>query len=289
MPEKAGLRIVKTAAALREIVGAWRKGPDTIGFAPTMGNLHAGHMSLVDGLRDQGATRIISSIFVNPTQFGPNEDFSTYPRTFDADCAQLEAAGVDVLFAPEVSEIYPESGGPAAEIDIAGLSSDLCGAFRPGHFTGVLTVVAKLLNLTCPHLAAFGEKDFQQLVMIGKMVESLCFPVRIVPVATGRDEDGLALSSRNQYLSADERKIAPKLRQELLAAGCKLEAGAATSDVESQATEALLGVGFSVDYFSVRAADDLAVIGSARGQMVVLAAVRLGKTRLIDNLCVELA
>ena len=188
------LKIAKTAKELGEIVDGWRKQAETVGFVPTMGNLHAGHMRFVGALRSAGATRIVSSIFVNPTQFGPNEDFATYPRTFDDDCRRLEAANVDLLFAPDVGEIYPESGRPTVEINIAGLSSELCGAFRPGHFVGVLTVVAKLLNLTRPHLAAFGEKDYQQLVMITWMVESLCFPVQIVPVATVREEDGLALS-----------------------------------------------------------------------------------------------
>ncbi len=282
------MKIAKTAKELGEIVDGWRKQAETVGFVPTMGNLHAGHMRFVGALRSAGATRIVSSIFVNPTQFGPNEDFATYPRTFDDDCRRLEAANVDLLFAPDVGEIYPESGRPTVEINIAGLSSELCGAFRPGHFVGVLTVVAKLLNLTRPHLAAFGEKDYQQLVMITWMVESLCFPVQIVPVATVREEDGLALSSRNQYLSQQERGIAPKLRQVLLEAGQMLESGEAIADIERAGADKLAKRSFTVDYFSVRAADDLSVVDHPHGELVVLSAVRLGKTRLIDNLRVTL-
>jgi pantoate--beta-alanine ligase len=281
------LKIVRTVDELMATLGAWRGAPGAIGLAPTMGNLHDGHLGLVDALRREGARRVVASIFVNPAQFGPGEDFASYPRTFGADRDRLAARGVDLVFAPGIEEMYPPGEPLAARIDIPELSSDLCGAVRPGHFVGVLTVVAKLLNLVQPDLAAFGEKDYQQLVMIRAMVRSLCFPARIIAVATVRDADGLALSSRNQYLSRAERAAAPQLHRSLAEAAGSLRAGGDVAVVERAGALRLQAAGFEVDYFAVRNAGDLAPPTPGAGPLVVLAAGQLGRARLIDNLTVQ--
>ena len=277
------MKIVATVAELREARRAWRGEAASIGFAPTMGNLHAGHLGLFDVLRRAGADRLVASIFVNPIQFGANEDLASYPRTFDADCAQLTAAGADLLFAPAVGEIYPPGGAPEARIDMVPLSSELCGAFRPVHFPGVLTVVAKLFHMVGPDIAAFGEKDYQQLVMIRRMVESLNFPVRVVAAPTMRDADGLALSSRNRYLTPPQRAIAAGLHRALVAACLGIGRGRPLAEIEAETEARLRREGFEVDYVAVRAAHDLSRPGEARRELVALGAVRLGQTRLIDN------
>ncbi len=278
------MKTITTIGDLRGQIAVWRCEGVKIGFAPTMGNLHAGHLSLIDRLREHGALRIVVSIFVNPKQFGEGEDYVAYPRTLDDDCAQLTASGVDLLFAPEAGDIYQKSDSLAAQINIPELSSDLCGSFRPGHFSGVLTVVAILFNLVQPDIAAFGQKDYQQLVMISAMAKSLSMPVKIVSTPTVRAGDGLALSSRNQYLSDEERAIAPELYRALERAVDGLKSRADIQEIEAGGVLALRNAGFTVDYFSVRNAKTLARVNHSSGDIAVLAAARLGKTRLVDNL-----
>jgi pantoate--beta-alanine ligase len=226
----------------------------------------------------------VASIFVNPLQFGEGEDFSSYPRTEERDLALLADAGCDGLFLPTVEEMYPEGGMPITIVEVPGLSNVLCGAHRPGHFRGVTTVVAKLFNLVDPDIAVFGAKDYQQLVLIQRMVEDLCFPVEIVPAPTGREADGLAMSSRNQYLGADERVTAPLLYGELKQVAEAVSGGEADlAAVCRRAIDALECAGFRPDYVEVRRASDLAVPDAGDADLVVLAAAWLGKARLIDN------
>jgi pantoate--beta-alanine ligase len=226
----------------------------------------------------------VASIFVNPLQFGEGEDFSSYPRTEERDLALLADAGCDGLFLPTVEEMYPEGGMPITIVEVPGLSNVLCGAHRPGHFRGVTTVVAKLFNLVDPDIAVFGAKDYQQLVLIQRMVEDLCFPVEIVPAPTGREADGLAMSSRNQYLGADERVTAPLLYGELKQVAEAVSGGEADlAAVCRRAVDALECAGFRPDYVEVRRASDLAVPDAGDADLVVLAAAWLGKARLIDN------
>jgi pantoate--beta-alanine ligase len=274
---------VTTIAHVRERVGAWRAQGRRIAFVPTMGNLHAGHMSLIEAARQHGE-RFVASIFVNPMQFGPNEDYAHYPRTPRADEGMLAAAGCDLMFMPDVAEIYPNGPDNAARVEVPVLSHILDGEFRPGHFQGVATIVAKLLNIVAPDAAIFGEKDFQQLTVIRRMVADLCMPLEIVGAATVREGDGLAMSSRNQYLTGAERGIAPVIHQQLQLARTRLLAGAADRDVESEGLAALTGAGFRPDYFAVRDAADLQPARPDTREWVVLVAARLGKARLIDNL-----
>lgn len=251
-------------------------------FVPTMGNLHAGHLQLVRAARAHGRT-VVTSIFVNPLQFGPNEDFDTYPRTLDADCAQLQAAGCDVVFAPNVTEMYPTQ--QQIEILPPPFAQELCGAFRPGFFQGVATVVAKLFNIVQPAVALFGKKDYQQLFVIRALVQQLNYPIEIIAVETMRTADGLALSSRNAYLSAVEQLQAPKLYAVLSTVAQQLATGAhAVSGLEEAARTDLEAAGWSVDYISIRDAVTLLVPSSATTKYVVLGAAWLGKTRLIDNI-----
>src|ERR1700757_3404961 len=213
-----------TIAAVRERVHGWRREGRRVAFVPTMGNLHLGHVSLIETARRHGE-RFVASIFVNPMQFGPNEDFAHYPRTPRADEQMLASAGCDLMFMPEVSEIYPHGSERATRVEVPGLSRILEGEFRPGHMEGVSTVVAKLFHIVEPDVAVFGEKDFQQLTVIRRMVAELCMPVKIVGAPTVRDGDGLALSSRNQYLTAAERKVAPVIYATLEAAAVRLGGG----------------------------------------------------------------
>ena len=280
------LPLARTVAELRAQVRAWRAAGERVGFAPTMGALHDGHLSLVE-LARRRADRVVVSVFVNPTQFGPAEDFDAYPRDEARDAGLLAAAGCDLLYAPGVAEMYPE--GFATTVTVAGVSEPLDGAARPGHFAGVATVVSKLLNQCAPDVAVFGEKDYQQLQVIRRMVRDLDLPVEVLGAPTARAPDGLALSSRNAYLTPAEREIAPVLARTLEAARMRLLSGAAVADVEAHALEALVGVGFrKVDYVEVRAADDLARLGPGpiSSPARLLAAAFLGKTRLIDNLAV---
>jgi pantoate--beta-alanine ligase len=277
---------VTTIARVRERVRAWHADGLRVAFVPTMGNLHAGHMSLIDAARAHG-DRFVASIFVNPMQFGPNEDFAHYPRTPREDERMLAAAGCDLMFMPDVVEIYPNGPENAARVEVPVLSHVLDGEFRPGHFQGVATVVTKLLNIVEPNAAIFGEKDFQQLTVIRRMVADLCMPVTIIGAATVRESDGLAMSSRNQYLTPAERRIAPVIHRELQHARTQLLAGKAERDVESRGLSALTAAGLRPDYFVVRDARDLQPGLPHTRELVVLVAARLGKARLIDNLRVS--
>lgn len=279
-------QIARTVADLRAQVGAWRANRERVGFVPTMGALHEGHLSLVRLARER-AERVVVSIFVNPTQFGPNEDFATYPRDEARDAELLAAIGCDLLYAPGVAEMYPP--GFATTVTVAGVSEPLDGAARPGHFAGVATVVAKLLLQCGPEVAVFGEKDYQQLQVIQRLVRDLDIPTTILGGPTARAEDGLALSSRNAYLSSEERRIAAELNRALAAASEALRAGGQVAEVEREAVERLVRAGFNpVEYVEVRGADDLARLGPGpvQGPARVLAAARLGRTRLIDNMAV---
>jgi pantoate--beta-alanine ligase len=273
-----------TAGAVRAQVLEWRAQGLKVGFVPTMGNLHAGHMSLLAAARYR-ASRVISSIFVNPLQFGQGEDFSQYPRTPADDEQLLAEAQCDAVFMPGVEELYPDGGSQATLVSVRGLSDILCGAFRPGHFDGVATVVAKLFGIVQPDVAVFGEKDFQQFVIIQKMTTELAIPVQVVGAPTVRAPDGLALSSRNRYLSSAERAQAPALYRALRRAVERLAAGERdVAGVEAEGRAAIEAAGLRVDYFSVHSACDLAPPASGLHDLVVLTAARLGRARLIDNL-----
>lgn len=264
-------------------VSSWRRRGERIAFVPTMGNLHAGHGSLIGRAREL-ADRVIVSIFVNPLQFGPNEDFAAYPRTPDEDRRLLESMQVDLLFMPEVADIYPRGQESTARVHVPGLEDILCGAFRPGHFMGVATVVTKLLNLVQPDVAVFGEKDYQQLMIIRRAVIDLCMPVEIIGVPTTRESDGLAMSSRNRYLTPEERRIAPKIFQELERARIAIESGRTDYEALEQAGyQALQQAGFRPDYFSIRDAATLEPPSGQSRELVVLTAARIGRARLIDN------
>ena len=269
--------------ALRERVNGWKREGLKVGFVPTMGNLHAGHYSLVM-LARQYVDRVVSSVFVNPTQFGPNEDFTRYPRTPEADTTGLEGAGCDVLWLPTVESMYPFGVELAAKINVPGVSGVLEGAHRPGHFDGVCTVVTRLFNQVQPDVAAFGKKDFQQLAVIRQMVRDLAFPIEILGGSIVREEDGLAMSSRNQYLSAEERPQAAEIRRTLLAMREALVAGQSRAAVEAEASRRLAEVGFAVDYAVVRRPDLGEPEAGEAGAKVALVAAKLGRTRLIDNL-----
>jgi pantoate--beta-alanine ligase len=252
-----------------------------------MGNLHSGHLTLVAEGRAR-APRVVASIFVNPMQFGPTEDLDAYPRTLNRDRELLEAAGCDVLFAPPTEAIYPRGGGESqTAVEVSGLSEILCGESRPGHFRGVATVVCKLFNMVQPDLALFGEKDFQQLLVIRRMVEDLNMPIEIIGVPTVRESDGLAMSSRNGYLSAPERARAPALYGALTTARQSLLRGASIESVERDADAALHEAGLAPDYVQVRTADELRPVTAADGDLVILAAAHLGRARLIDNIRVR--
>ena len=276
------LPILRSVAALRGEVAQWRREGLRISFVPTMGALHDGHLSLVAaGLRE--ADRVVVSIFVNPTQFGPNEDFAAYPRTEAADVAKLEGAGAHAVYAPSVEEMYP--AGASTTVTVAGVSEGLCGTFRPGHFAGVATVVAKLLNQAQPDVALFGEKDYQQLQVIRRLVADLDIPVAIRGVPTLREADGLAMSSRNAYLSPEERATAPALHRVLQDTAAKLRAGADADVATREGIAAILAAGFgSVDYLELRAADTLEPLPRLDRPGRLIVAARLGRARLIDNI-----
>jgi pantoate--beta-alanine ligase len=275
---------VTTIAEVRARVADWHAQKQRVVFVPTMGNLHAGHVSLIEAARQHGE-RFVASIFVNPMQFGPNEDFAHYPRTPTQDATMLAAAGCDLMFMPEVGEIYPNGADHATRVEVPGLSDILCGEFRPGHFEGVATIVAKLFHIVDPDVAIFGEKDFQQLTVIRRMVADLCLRVRIVGAPTVRESDGLAMSSRNQYLDAEQRRRAPAMYRQLSQAVSALQAGERDfTKLEGAGRAALDGAGFRTDYFAVRDARTLAPASPDTRHFVVLTAARLGKARLIDNL-----
>jgi len=269
--------IVTSIAALRDILRDWRRAGDSIGLVPTMGALHEGHLSLIRHSR-AAATRTCATIFVNPTQFGPNEDFASYPRTQQADQTKLRAAGVDLLFMPSVTEMYPP--GHSTRVRVGPLGDTLDGTFRPGHFEGIATVVTKLLLQALPDVAVFGQKDYQQLLVIKRMVRDLDIPVRIEGAPTLREPDGLALSSRNAYLTSAERAIAPAICS---VAQAVAEGGGPDREA-ARATDALERAGFGrVDYVTVRDAETLEPVTNASHPARVLAAAWLGRARLIDN------
>ncbi|AJC44571.1 MULTISPECIES: pantoate--beta-alanine ligase [Xanthomonas] len=276
------IETVTDLARLRAIVSGWKRQGLRVAFVPTMGNLHAGHFSLVM-LARQYADRVVSSVFVNPTQFGPNEDFTRYPRTPEADTSGLEGAGCDVLWLPTVESMYPLGVELALRMHTPGVSEVLEGACRPGHFDGVCTVVARLFNQVQPDLAAFGKKDYQQLAVIRQMVADLAFPIEILGGGIVREADGLAMSSRNQYLSAEERPRAAQIHRTLRAMRDGHLAGRPRAEVEAAATAQLQAAGFEVDY-SVLRTPDLSEPQDGTGPRVALIAARLGRTRLIDNL-----
>lgn len=275
--------IITSVADLR---GRLQREPDNV-FVPTMGNLHAGHIQLMRLAKERGAACTVVSIFVNRIQFGPKEDFERYPRTLEADARMMQEVGVDVVFAPSEREIYPEP--QTFLVEPSDLQHILEGAFRPGHFRGVATVVMKLFNMVSPHIAIFGKKDYQQYVVLRDMVKQLALPVEIVPAETVRAEDGLALSSRNGYLSAAERAEAPRLYRCLRAAGDEVLAGKHDfRRIELQAMSTLANKGWRPDYVSVRRQSDLQPPAGDDRDLVVLAAAFLGRTRLIDNVEVTL-
>ena len=255
-------------------------------FVPTMGNLHAGHISLMQQARELGDT-VVASIFVNRLQFGPNEDFDQYPRTFQDDCSQLVAAGVDVLFAPDESELYPEP--QEYQLDPPDIQNQLEGEFRPGHFRGVATVVLKLFNIVQPQVAVFGKKDYQQLMLLRNMTRQLALPIDIVGGETVRADDGLALSSRNGYLTPAERAEAPRLSRVLAKISADIKAGARDfSSLEKGASDELDSHGWRCNYIAIRRQSDLKTPLADEKNLVVLAAARLGKPRLLDNLEIAL-
>jgi len=278
-----------TIADVRAHVARWHAAGNRVVFVPTMGNLHAGHVSLLEAARRHG-DKFIASIFVNPMQFGPNEDFAHYPRTPAQDASMLAEAGCNLMFMPEVGEIYPNGAANATRVEVPGISNILCGEFRPGHFEGVATIVAKLFHIVDPDVAIFGEKDFQQLTVIRRMVADLCLRVEIVGAPTVRESDGLAMSSRNQYLDEAQRKTAPAIYRQLMQAVEALKSGVRDfARIEGTGRAALDAAGFRTDYFSVRDARSLVPAQPDTRQFVVLTAARLGKARLIDNLQFSLA
>lgn len=279
---------IHTIDSLRERIGAWRKAGERVAFVPTMGNLHHGHMQLANRAREL-ADRVVVSIFVNPLQFGEGEDLEAYPHTPQEDAAKLQEAGVDLLFRPEEGEIYPRGREGVTFIEVPDISAMLCGASRPGHFRGVATVVCKLFNIVQPDLACFGQKDFQQLAVLRRMVEDLNIPVEVVGVSTVREADGLALSSRNSYLSELERQRAPILYRVLQELAGELHGGESDyAKLEREALQKLEQGGLQPDYLSIRRSDDLKFPCGDEKKLIILAAAFLGRTRLIDNLLIDL-
>ncbi len=282
----SGVDPQRKASQIRQAVAAWRRAGETVALVPTMGNLHVGHISLVE-LASRHADRVVVTIFVNPTQFDVGEDFDAYPRTLDDDRAMIDASGqVDALFVPEVAEIYPLGTEAAWRLDVPPLGRELCGAARPDHFSGVAGVVLRLLNIVGPDLIVLGQKDYQQLVIVEHMIADLRLPVGVVAGDTQRDEDGLAISSRNHYLTADERKRAPILHSTLEELGAELTGGNRDyGELEAAALKRLETSGFRPEYVEVRRTSDLSRPNGSQSadELIVLAAAWLGRARLIDN------
>ena len=283
---------IESLGALRKQRAQWRQAELRVALVPTMGNLHAGHLSLIRAAAER-ADRVVATVFVNPLQFAAGEDFDAYPRTLERDSDMLRDAGCDLLFAPPETEVYPRGRDHQTFVEVPGLSDLLCGASRPGHFRGVATVVMKLFNMVQPEVAIFGKKDFQQLLVIRCMVEDLDLPLEVVGAPIVREHDGLAMSSRNAYLNAAERAIAPRLQACLTEAVARLRAGAPSDEVEREAKCALTADGFEPDYLSVRRRSNLAepepsLAAAEDRALIVLAAAQLGRARLIDNLACDL-
>jgi len=273
--------ILRSIAELRRTVNAWRKDGATIGLVPTMGALHEGHLSLVRRAREQ-CSKAVVSIFVNPTQFGPHEDFAKYPRDLTGDATKLASVGADAIFAPEVVEMYPP--GAATTVTVSGLTEGLCGPFRPGHFQGVATIVTKLLLQCLPDAGFFGEKDYQQLQVIKQLARDLDIPSRIEPVATYRESDGLAMSSRNAYLKPEERRLAPLVYKVITSVATEMKSGGSAGAATARGKQELLQAGFArIDYLDVVDATTLKQVERIQGPARVAAAAFLGQTRLIDN------
>lgn len=277
------IEILTELAALRARVSQWRRDGLRVAFVPTMGNLHDGHFSLVKLARTH-ADRVVASVFVNPTQFGPNEDFSRYPRTPEADARGLETAGCDAMWLPSVETMYPYGVEATVRVQVPDVSATLEGAHRPGHFDGVSTVVSRLFNQVQPDVAVFGRKDYQQLAVVRYMVRDLAFPIEIVGADIVREANGLAMSSRNQYLSADEREQAAEIHRVLQSMAEAVRAGQPRGTVEAHARARLEAGGFAPDYSAVRNPDLTEPVDGHAGRRVALIAARLGRTRLIDNL-----
>ena len=282
------MEIISQPEQVTQRVREWRSQGLRVALVPTMGNLHAGHTTLVERAHEC-ADRVVVSIFVNPLQFGPNEDFQAYPRTPKEDQALLEQFKTDVLFAPEVSDLYPQGMQGHTKVEVPEISDLLCGAVRPGHFVGVATVVAKLFNIVQPDVALFGEKDFQQLAVIKRMVTDLCMSLEVKGVPTVRDADGLAMSSRNRYLDSQQRALAPNIYRVLSEIKTSLQQGRRDyQELEGVATQQLNQLSFSTDYVAIRDASGLQVPNKSTSSLVILVAAKLGRARLIDNLVVEL-
>ena len=279
--------IISDKVELREQVAEWRQNGDHIALVPTMGSLHDGHLALVETAREH-AERVVATVFVNPTQFAEGEDFDTYPRSLELDKRKLKRANADLLFAPDVETVYPFGADLGTRVSVPVLTNELCGAARPGHFDGVTSVVARLFNLVVPDVAVFGQKDYQQLLIIRRMVTDLSMAIEIVGAPTVREDDGLAMSSRNQYLSESERAIAPRLYAALQDVAHALETGSEDyAALERGASESLAKAGFAPEYVSIRRAESLEAPDRDTDELVVLAAARLGDARLIDNVLVH--
>lgn len=270
-------------AQIREQVRLWKRQGDTVAFVPTMGNLHLGHITLVQEAAKR-ADHVVVSIFVNPMQFGKNEDLDAYPRTLDADKAVLLQAGAELLFTPTPEIIYPKGMDRQTFVEVPKLSDELCGASRPGHFRGVATVVCKLFNIVQPDIALFGNKDFQQLMVIKTMVEDLSLPIEVIGIETIREQTGLAMSSRNGYLNAEQKQQAAQLKQIMDKMAEAIHRGEAIPNLVQAAETQLMQAGFKIDYLAVRNADNLHEVSEQDSTLVILAAAYMGTTRLIDNL-----
>ena len=282
------MELVSTLDEMRELHEGWRHHDEHVALVATMGNLHAGHLSLVD-LARQHAERVVVTVFVNPTQFGEGEDFEDYPRTLKRDTQRLRKLDADVLFTPDVETVYPFGIDRATVVSVPGLTRNFCGASRPGHFDGVTTVVARLFALVQPDIAVFGQKDYQQQLVIRHMTADLSLPIRIITAPTVREPDGLAMSSRNQYLSEAERAVAPQLHAALETIGAELQDGQRNfEDLENDARNTLQAAGFVPDYVAIRRAENLEPPNRDCDEIVVLAAAHLGKARLIDNIVVTI-
>jgi pantoate--beta-alanine ligase len=280
--------VVHSKAELAQHIADWRSHGEHVALVPTMGNLHQGHLALVELAREH-AERVIVSIFVNPTQFGEGEDYEDYPRTLEMDTRRLKKSAADLIFAPDVETMYPFGLDLATVVSVPGLTENFCGASRPGHFDGVTTVVARLFAMTTPDAAVFGQKDYQQQLVIRHMAADLSLPIKIITAETVRDDDGLALSSRNSYLSEEERARAPLLYEALCRAGNELQNGRRNfADLEQEALASLSEAGVEVEYFAIRRAQNLELPDRDCDELVVLVAARIGKARLIDNIVITI-